>query len=195
MAAAAVAGRELVVLPTDTVYGVGADAFSPDAVARLLAAKGRGRQMPPPVLVSSSAMMAALAQPLPDWVHLLTERFWPGGLTVVAQAQPSLMWDLGDTGGTVALRLPDHPVALELLQATGPMAVTSANLTGQPTADTAVGTREQLGEAVSIYLEAGELPGGTPSTILDATGEQPRILREGAISVEALAEIVPSITG
>ena len=193
MAAGAVAGGELVVLPTDTVYGVGADAFSAEAVSRLLAAKGRDRQMPPPVLVASAAMMAALAQPLPDWVQALTDRFWPGGLTLVVLAQPSLMWDLGDTDGTVALRIPDHPVALALLQATGPLAVTSANLTGQPTAPTAVGTREQLGESVSIYLEAGELPGGTPSTIIDATGSCPRVLREGAIPTDLLVELVPDL--
>lgn len=191
MAAGAVAGGEIVVLPTDTVYGVGADAFNPEAVARLLAAKGRGREVPPPVLVASASMMAALAQPMPDWVDALTARFWPGGLTLVARAQPSLMWDLGETNGTVALRIPDHPVALELLAATGPLAVTSANLHGEPPGATARATREQLGESVSVYLEAGELPGGTPSTIVDATGTAPRVLREGAIGVSELAQLVP----
>ncbi|PID55204.1 MAG: threonylcarbamoyl-AMP synthase [Micrococcales bacterium] len=182
MAAAAVAGGELVVLPTDTVYGIGADAFSPEAVERLLAAKGRGRTMPPPVLVASPAMMAALAQPLPDWVLALTEAYWPGGLTLVVAAQPSLYWDLGETSGTVALRIPDHPAAQDLIRATGPLAVSSANLTGYPTGTTAAETRKQLGESVSIYLEAGELPVGTASTVVDATGEEPVVLRAGHLT-------------
>lgn len=189
MAAAAVSGGELVVLPTDTVYGLGADAFSPEAVTRLLAAKGRGRAMPPPVLASSIGMVSALAAPLPAWVVAATEAFWPGALTVVLAAQPSLRWDLGDTAGTVALRIPDHPVALDLITASGPLAVSSANLTGQATAATAAGTRSQLGESVAIYLEAGELRGdSTPSTILDGTGEQPRILRAGAVTAAQLNE-------
>jgi L-threonylcarbamoyladenylate synthase len=165
----AVRRGELVVLPTDTVYGLGADAFSPEAVAALLAAKGRGRQMPPPVLVPDARTLDGLATDVTGDVRKLVERFWPGGLTVICWAQPSLAWDLGETQGTVAIRMPDHDVALELLAATGPMAVSSANLTGQPAATTGEEAREQLGDAVAAYLDAGPAPGGTASTIVDAT--------------------------
>ena len=127
---------ELVVLPTDTVYGIGADAFDPDAVRRLLAAKGRGRDMPPPVLVSAPTTLDALAVGVPSYARALIDELWPGPLTLVCRQQPSLQWDLGDTRGTVAVRMPDHAVALELLARTGPLAVSSANRTGLPAATT-----------------------------------------------------------
>ena len=187
----AVRRGELVVLPTDTVYGLGADAFSPEAVAALLAAKGRGRQMPPPVLVQDARTLDGLATQLTDDVRALVKRFWPGGLTVICWAQPSLAWDLGETKGTVAIRMPDHDVALELLSATGPMAVSSANLTGRPAATTGTEAREQLGDAVAAYLDAGPAPGGTASTIVDATGEVPRLVRIGAVSLAELRDVVP----
>lgn len=194
-ATTAVLGGELVVLPTDTVYGLGADAFSPMAVARLLAAKGRGREMPPPVLVGSVRAAAALVDDLgPDGQRLIDE-FWPGGLTIVCRAARTLSWDLGDTRGTVAVRMPEHPVALELLRETGPMAVSSANLTGQPAATTAVTAREQLGDSVSVYLDSGVAPGGVASTIVDLTGSQPRLLRRGAISVGRLREVAAVAAG
>ncbi|GAB2682506.1 L-threonylcarbamoyladenylate synthase [Thalassiella azotivora] len=189
----AVRRGELVVLPTDTVYGIGADAFSPEAVADLLAAKGRGRQMPPPVLVPDRRTLDGLATDVSDEVRALVERFWPGGLTVICWAQPSLAWDLGDTEGTVALRVPDHPVALEVLRATGPLAVSSANLTGQPAAQTAAAAMAQLGDSVAAYLEAGQAPGGRPSTIVDATGAVPRLARIGAVALSELREVVPGL--
>ena len=131
-ASLAVQRGELVVLPTDTVYGVAADAFDPAAVTALLRAKGRGREMPPPVLVSAATTIDALAVRVPDYARALVEKFWPGPLTLVCHQQTSLQWDLGDTRGTVAIRMPDHELAREILERTGPLAVSSANTTGQP---------------------------------------------------------------
>lgn len=173
----------LVVLPTDTVYGVGADAFDPDAVARLLAAKGRGREMPPPVLVGTKGTLEALATRVPPDVAPLVERFWPGALTIVCHQQPSLQWDLGETRGTVAVRMPDHAVARALLDRTGPLAVSSANLSGRPAALDADAATEMLGEAVAVVVDGGAAPGGVASTIIDATTDRPRLLRLGAIPV------------
>ena len=188
-AVTAVLGGELVVLPTDTVYGVGADAFSPAAVTRLLAAKGRGRDMPPPVLVGTVRAAEALVEDLgPDGRQLIDE-FWPGGLTIVCRAARTLSWDLGDTKGTVAIRMPEHPVALDLLRETGPMAVSSANATGSAAATTAGEARDQLGESVSVYLDGGSSISAVASTIVDLTGPQPRLLRRGAISVGRLREV------
>jgi L-threonylcarbamoyladenylate synthase len=187
----AVARGGLVVLPTDTVYGIGADAFSPPAVAALLAAKGRGRQMPPPVLVPDVRTLDGLAMQVPAAVRELVAAFWPGGLTVICRAQPSLAWDLGDTRGTVALRMPDHPAALALLRRTGPMAVSSANRTGRPAALTAREALDQLGDAVAVYLDAGAAPGGVASTIVDATGTGLRLVRAGAIDLATLRTVAP----
>ncbi len=193
LAADAVQRGEVVVLPTDTVYGVGADAFDPGAVARVLAAKGRGRDMPPPVLVPHARTLDGLATQVPDDARELIAAFWPGPLTLVCRAQPSLRWDLGDTGGTVALRMPLHRVALAVLELTGPLAVTSANRTGRPPATTCDEAVEQLGEAVSVYLDAGPSPAGLASTIVDVTGALPRVLRLGALSLERLRAVVPSL--
>ncbi|WP_369069970.1 L-threonylcarbamoyladenylate synthase [Kineococcus terrestris] len=187
----AVQRGEVVVLPTDTVYGIGADAFSPSAVQKLLDAKGRGRSMPPPVLVPEVRTIDGLATGVPFAVRELVDAFWPGALTVVCRAQPSLTWDLGDTGGTVALRMPLHPVALELLRRTGPMAVSSANLSGQPAATTVEEAVEQLGSSVRVYLDGGPSPKGSPSTIVDASDGTLRVLRLGALSEEELRRAVP----
>jgi L-threonylcarbamoyladenylate synthase len=194
-AAELVADGDLVVLPTDTVYGIGCDAFSPAAVARLLAAKGRGRAMPPPVLVSHLRTLDGIATDISDAVRNLAEAFWPGALTIVCRSQPTLQWDLGDTGGTVAVRMPLHPVALELLERTGPMAVSSANLTGQAAALDCDEAQRQLGESVDLYLDAGPAGIGVPSTIIDGTREIPRVLRLGALSLEQLREVVPELLG
>jgi tRNA threonylcarbamoyl adenosine modification protein (Sua5/YciO/YrdC/YwlC family) len=151
--------------------------------------------MPPPVLVSSQVTLEAITTNLPDVAHDLVEACWPGPLTLVCQAQPSLQWDLGDSRGTVAVRMPDHELALALLERTGPLAVSSANRTGQPAAVTAAEAQEMLAEAVEIYLDAGPLPAREPSTILDLTGELPRVLREGALSLEELKQRVPGMSG
>jgi L-threonylcarbamoyladenylate synthase len=189
----AVKSGELVVLPTDTVYGIGADAFTPHAVAALLDAKGRGRQMPPPVLVGSRHTLDGLVFSLPRTARELADAFWPGALTIIVEHAPSLQWDLGDTGGTVGVRMPLHPVALEVLGETGPMAVSSANRTGRPAATTAQEAQDQLEYSVRVYLEAGPCPDPVPSTIVDVTGEVPRILRDGAIPFEKLREVVSDV--
>ncbi len=189
-ASSAVQHGDLVVIPTDTVYGIGADAFDPDAVRALLAAKGRGREMPPPVLVSAATTLDALASDLPGYAKALIEEFWPGPLTLVCRQQPSLQWDLGDTRGTVAVRMPAHDVALAVLERTGPLAVSSANKTGRPAATDADAAVEMLGEEVAVVVDAGATPGGEASTIVDVTGSQGRVLRRGALSLERLNEVL-----
>ncbi len=189
VAASAVRRGDLVVLPTDTVYGIGTDAFSPDAVASLLEAKGRGRDLPVPVLVGSPRTLPGIATSLTESAHSLVEAFWPGGLTIVCRVQPSLQWDLGETRGTVAVRMPLHPVAIELLTATGPMAVSSANRSGQPPATRLEEAIEQLGDVVSVYLDGGPSGDPVPSTIVDVTGPAPRLLRSGAVTEESLREV------
>lgn len=180
----------LVVLPTDTVYGIAADAFDHEAVAGLLAAKGRGRQMPPPVLVSAASTLDALAVRIPGYARALVEEFWPGPLTLVCHQQSSLQWDLGETRGTVAVRMPDHEITREILERTGPLAVSSANKTGQPAAADADQAEEMLGEDVEVIVDAGTSPGGEASTIVDVTTTQGRVLRLGALSLEALNEVL-----
>jgi len=194
-ATAAVLKGALVVLPTDTVYGIGADAFRPSAVQSLLAAKGRDRDMPPPVLVGSVRAASALVEDLGPYGQELIDEFWPGGLTIVCRASRSLKWDLGESKGTVAVRMPQHPVALELLAETGPMAVSSANLTGHPPAMTAADAREQFGDAVDVYLDGGQCETDIPSTIVDLTGDMPRLLRGGAVSIGRLREVAAVAMG
>ncbi len=189
-AALAVQRGLLVVIPTDTVYGVAADAFDPEAVAELLAAKGRGREMPPPVLISTAATLDALATKVPDYARALVEAFWPGPLTLVLHQQQSLQWDLGDTRGTVAVRMPDLALTRDVLERTGPLAVSSANLTGQPAAVDADQAEEMLGELVEVIVDAGPSPGGEASTIIDATGPIGRVLRVGALSLETLNAVL-----
>lgn len=191
----AVLKGELVVLPTDTVYGLGADAFRPAAVTSLLGAKGRGREMPPPVLVGSVRAASALVEDLGPYGQQLIDEFWPGGLTLICRASRSLRWDLGETRGTVAIRMPLHPIAIDLLQQTGPMAVSSANLSGSPAATTAAGAREQLGDSVAVYLDAGPCEADVPSTIVDLTGDTPRLLRSGVVPIGRLREIAAVAMG
>ncbi len=201
LARVAIGRGELVVMPTDTVYGLAADAFSPAAVQRLLDAKGRTRQAPPPVLVPGIPTLDALASTVPDEVRALVAEFWPGGLTVILPARESLTWDLGETNGTVALRMPDDAVALELLTETGPLAVSSANLTGQRAAATAAEAERMLGDSVSVYLDGGEsgaayeTAAGTGSTIVDATGlalegGSLKIVRHGVIPDAAIDAVL-----
>lgn len=180
----------LVVLPTDTLYGIGADAFDSSAVADLLSAKRRGRDMPVPVLVGSWQTIDGLAFSVRPQARELIKAFWPGGLSLVVQQAPSLAWDLGDTRGTVMLRMPLHPVAIELLREVGPLAVSSANVSGQPPAKTAAEAREQLGEKVSVYLDGGPAEHAMASTIVDLTADQPRILRAGAVPAADIAEVL-----
>ncbi|MFG2619459.1 L-threonylcarbamoyladenylate synthase [Streptomyces sp. NPDC048507] len=192
-AASAVRRGELVVLPTDTLYGIGADAFSAEAVGDLLAAKGRGRNMPTPVLIGSPNTLHGLVTDFSEQAWELVDAFWPGGLTLVARHQPSLAWDLGETRGTVAVRMPLHPVAIELLTEVGPMAVSSANLTGHPAPEDCDAAREMLGDSVSVYLDGGPTPSTLPSSIVDVTGKVPVLLRAGALTAEQLREVVPDL--
>ncbi|MFT4189619.1 MAG: L-threonylcarbamoyladenylate synthase [Aeromicrobium sp.] len=185
-ALAALRGGALAVLPTDTVYGLAADAFNPAAVQRLLDAKGRDRTMPPPVLVAEPATLAALAAQVPAWLRDMTAELWPGPLTVICRQQPSLNWDLGETRQTVAVRVPDDDIARAVLRKTGPLAVSSANRTGGPAATTVDEAREQLGESVEVYLDGGPSRSGVPSTILDLASATPRILRAGAVRLDEL---------
>ncbi|WP_116243894.1 L-threonylcarbamoyladenylate synthase [Nocardiopsis sp. FIRDI 009] len=195
-AASAVRRGELVVLPTDTVYGIGTDAFSPTAVAGLLATKGRGRDMPPPVLVGSMRAATALVEDFGNHGRDLMEEFWPGPLTLVCTATPSLNWDLGDTKGTVAIRMPMDPVALELLKEVGPMAVSSANKSGQPAASRVEEAIEQLGEEdIAVYLDGGVSESPVASTIVDLTYAVPRVLRSGSITIEQLRGVCGTVIG
>ncbi|ANW18085.1 L-threonylcarbamoyladenylate synthase [Streptomyces clavuligerus] len=192
-ATSAVRRGELVVLPTDTVYGIGADAFSSEAVSDLLEAKGRGRNMPTPVLIGSPNTLHGLVTDFSEQAWELVDAFWPGALTLVAKHQPSLQWDLGDTRGTVAVRMPLHPVAIELLTETGPMAVSSANLTGHRAPEDCDAAQEMLGDSVSVYLDGGPTPGIVPSSIVDVTGRVPVLLRAGALDAEELRKVVPDL--
>lgn len=207
LARGAIGRGELVVIPTDTVYGVAADAFQPKAVTRLLAAKGRGRQSPPPVLIPGIPTLDALAEEVPDQVQALVAAFWPGGLTVILPARTSLNWDLGETRGTVALRMPSNRVALEILSETGPLAVSSANLTGEPAAMTAAEAQRMLGDSVAVYLDdgaagTGYVPGegrDSASTIVDATGlfspqGALRIVRSGVIADEEIYAVIEGLS-
>lgn len=189
-AAQAVKSGRLVVMPTDTVYGLGADAFDSRAVADLLAAKGRGPQMPVGVLVGSWHTIEGLVLGMPSGARELIRAFWPGALSVVVRQAPSLQWNLGDTRGTVMLRMPLHSVAIELLREVGPMAVSSANISGYPAATTVQQAQQQFGERVQVYLDAGAVEQQGASTIVDLTGQQPRLLREGPVSADAVAEVL-----
>lgn len=189
-AVSAVRRGELIVLPTDTVYGVGADAFTPAAVTALLDAKGRGREMPPPVLVGSVRAATALIEDLGTYGQDLIDEFWPGALTLVCRANQNLLWDLGETKGTVAVRMPMHELAVELLKETGPLAVSSANLSGRQAARTAAEAEKMLGDSVTVYLDAGPAGRGDASTIVDLTGSIPRLLRAGAIPEDKIRSVV-----
>lgn len=194
----AIGDQQCIVIPTDTVYGIAADAFSAQAVATLLAAKGRSRNMPPPVLIPRPGTMDGLAIDIPAGARQLAQAFWPGALTLIFHAQPSLSWDLGETRGTVALRMPDDELAIDLLALTGPLAVSSANRTGQLAAQTAAQAQAQLAESVQVYLDDGPRPvsgegGAVPSTIIDATGESLKVVRAGALSIEELRSVVPEV--
>ena len=193
-AAAAIGRGELVLLPTDTVYGVAADAFTPAAVTRLLAAKNRGRAMPVPVLIGEASTLAGLVVEPPQAATELAQAFWPGGLTLVVEHAPSLAWDLGDAEGTVAVRLPADDLTRDLLRRTGPLAVSSANRSGRPAATSAQQAIEQLGEHAAVVLDGGARDSTAASTIVDCTGPTPRVLRVGAIPVDRLREIVPDLT-
>ena len=184
---------DLVVLPTESAYGVATDAFSRSGVEKLRLAKGRGRELPLPVLVPGPGTVDGLAMGLPHAGRELIAAFWPGGLTIVVRHHASLAWDLGDAQGVVALRMPLHPVAIELLRIVGPMGVSSANRSGSPAATTYAEAHDQLGDSVAVYLDAGTSGEAVPSTIVDATGTVPRLLRLGALDLETLRSVCPDL--
>lgn len=193
-AKAAIAEGQCVVLPTDTVYGIAANAFNADAVQGLLDAKERGRDMPPPVLIAEPLMLRAIADEVPEGAAALAKAFWPGALTLILKAQPRGGMDLGETQGTIAVRVPDQEETRQLLRATGPLAVSSANVSGQPAALTVEAAQAQLGDRVAVYLDGGISAGGVASTIVDfAATEEGRVLRAGAISYEQLRDVAPAL--
>lgn len=170
-----------VVLPTDTVYGVAADAFNPAGTARVFAAKGRSRELPLPVFVHSPKQLPGLAAHVGDEAERLMAAFWPGALTIVLAAQVGLRWDLGESDGTVAVRMPLDDVALAVVRAVGPLAATSANRSGTPPATTAQQAAEALGDDVEVVLDDGPRTTSIPSTIVDLTRAVPYVIRAGAI--------------
>ena len=145
--------------------------------------------------MGSRQVLDGLVYCLPRSARDLVEAFWPGALTIVVEHAPTLQWDLGDSFGTVAVRMPLHPVALEVLRETGPMAVSAANKTGAAAPMTATEARDELGYAVRVYLEAGRAPDTVPSTIVDVTGDVPRVLREGALPLAKLRDVAPDMLG
>lgn len=172
----------LVVLPTDTVYGLAANAFDRRATASIFVAKRRPRGLSLPVLVSRPRQAWALCAEVPETATVLAAAFWPGALTLVLREAEGIEWDLGDRNGTVALRMPHHADLITLLERVGPLACTSANLTGEPTPPTVTEIRAKLGDAVGVYLDGGMATSDRGSTIVDLTGSAPRIIREGAIT-------------
>lgn len=193
-AAQAVADGKCIVVPTDTVYGIGADAFSAEAVDGLLGAKQRGKDMPPPVLIAERSMLRALTADIPRDAMSLARNHWPGALTLILKAQRTLGLKLGETHGTVAVRVPDHEELRTLLRRTGPLAVSSANVSGQPAATTCDEARDMLGDSVAVYLDGGESAGGVASTIVDFTkNDRGQVLRQGAISYEDLKLAAPKL--
>ena len=180
----------LVAFPTDTVYGVGAHAFQPDAVERIYMAKIRPRDKAIPILLARADDLSLVAEGITETAWLLAERFWPGGLTLVLPKKANVPDVVSAGGSTVAVRVPDHPAPLALIAALGaPLAATSANLSGRPSPVTAQEVEAELGGRIELVLDGGRCPGGVPSTVLDLTTEPPTILRAGAIGVEEIRAI------
>ena len=188
-AKAALMRGDCVVIPTDTVYGIAANPFVPKGISNLLTAKQRNQGMPVPVLVPNLDAALALSYQVSDVAKLIMEKFWPGAITLITKAHPTLRWELGNSDGTVALRIPLQRTALELLTETGPLGVTSANLSGKSAAANIQDAQLQFGNSVSVYLDSGETPGDLASTIIDATGAQLRVIRAGVISISKIVEI------
>lgn len=174
-------GGKIVVVPTDTVYGVAADAFNTTGTRRIFGAKRRSRRFPLPVLVRSPKQLLGLCPEVPETVERLMAAYWPGPLTIVVKADPGLQWDLGDNRGTLSVRMPLDDLTLDLIREVGPLAVTSANLSGQPAATTAADAHQQLGDLVEVYLDDGDRGDTQVSTIVDVTRDEPEVLRDGPL--------------
>jgi L-threonylcarbamoyladenylate synthase len=188
-ALAVLQGGGLVAFPTDTVYGVGALAFNGAAVGSIYIAKDRPVEKAIPVLIGDQADLAKVTLNVPVAAARLAARFWPGPLTLVVPKHPDLPETVSVTS-TVGVRVPDHAVARELLLATGPMAVTSANLSGQPSPSTAQEVFEQLGGRIALIIDGGRTPGGVPSTVVDCTGTEHHILRLGPILEDEIRTVL-----
>ncbi len=178
----------VIAFPTDTVYGLGADAFNPAAVERIYEIKKRPRDLPLPLLLSDASRVAIVAAPVSRFASLLASRFWPGGLTLVLPKAASLPSYLA-SGSTVAVRVPNHPISLALIERLGrPVIGTSANISGQPSILTAGEVRRQMGDRIDLIIDGGECPGGRESTIVDVSGEAPVILRQGIVAKQEIDE-------
>ncbi|MBL8062806.1 MAG: threonylcarbamoyl-AMP synthase [Anaerolineales bacterium] len=180
----------IVAFPTDTVYGLGALAFHNPAIESIYTAKDRPIEKAIPILIGDLAALDDVGMDIPNMALRFATRFWPGPLTCVVPKKPTLPPAVSATS-TVAVRIPDHPDALALLRAAGPLAVTSANISGQPSPTTAQEVYRQLNGRIPLILDGGQTPGGVPSTLVDCTGDHPTILREGPISLEELIASLP----
>jgi L-threonylcarbamoyladenylate synthase len=178
-------GGGLVAFPTDTVYGVGALAFDGKAVESIYTAKDRFHEKAIPVLIGDIDDLDKIAMDVPSLVQMLASRFWPGPLTILVPKKPGLPESVSATS-TIGVRVPYHEVARALLRAAGPMAVTSANLSGQASPTTAEEVLAQLGGRIKLIIDGGKTPGGAPSTLVDCTGDEIKILREGPITKKEL---------
>ncbi|MGL4832119.1 MAG: L-threonylcarbamoyladenylate synthase [Propionibacteriaceae bacterium] len=193
-AEAAVTAGGPIVLPTDTVYGIGADPYSAQAVERLFTAKKRPHDKPIPVLAADVDVLDDLGTEVPTAARDLAAAFWPGALTLIVRRNPDTVMHLGDSDGTIALRVPDHDIARSVLRRTGPLAVTSANVSGKPSSTSCAEALSQLGDGAVVYLDAGETPGEIPSTIIDfASTVSGRIVREGILSAQQLRTVAADL--
>ena len=182
----------LVAFPTDTVYGVGALVFDAAAIEKIYAAKGRSTEKAVPILLGDAADLEKVTAQVSEMALRLAGRFWPGPLTLVVPRHASIPETLSPLP-TVGVRVPDHPVARALLRAAGPMAVTSANLSGQASPCTVEEVYVQLGGRIPLILDGGQTPGGAPSTVVNCLGAEPQILREGSITLAQIqASLAPS---
>ncbi len=175
----------VIVMPTDTVYGVGCDAWSDAGIQRLYDLKHRSLGKSIPILIGSIRQLELVANAVPFAAQRLAEKFWPGALTLVLPKHAGLPGTIS-TDDTIGVRYPNHPFTAALLEASGPMAVTSANLSGMPNTTTAAQVREQLSESIDLLIDGGETPGPVPSTVVDCTRSAPRVLRVGLIGVEEI---------
>lgn len=187
-ATSAIRRGALVVLPTDSAYAVACDAFRTSATAALREAKGRAADTALPVLIAAPNVVDALTYGLPQIARDLAAALWPGPLTLIAAQQPSLAWDV-DGSKSVGVRMPLHPLALELLAATGPLAATGANYAAMPVPLTCDDAQRQLGDAVAVYLDAGPLHGDRASAVVDVTTTPPQLLRAGSVPLDHLRGI------
>lgn len=182
----------MIAFPTDTVYGIGVSAFQADSIERIYQVKGRSTLKAIPILLGDADTAEQITPPYTPMVKILTERFWPGPLTLVVPLLPSLPGNLSPLP-TIGLRVPDHEFTRKLLQGTGPLAATSANLSGEPSALTAEEVQAQLGGKVDLILDGGRSPGEMASTVLDCTGNRPRLLREGPLNWEDIQAVLKDL--